>query len=71
MCSFLNKDWSAFPQMVYASARLLACMILLDTDSGRSIVVNCIEVYSRHRAIDTVNHSKYEKVWFQQRLFHQ
>ncbi|KAG1194223.1 hypothetical protein G6F36_000318 [Rhizopus arrhizus] len=53
LCTFLNQDWSERPQMRYACSRLLAGMIMLDTSSGKAIVVNCVEVYGRRRTVDS------------------
>lgn len=44
IAGFLNEDWSLCPQMRYACSRLLAGSILLDTTSGRAVLVNCVEI---------------------------
>ncbi|KAG1458111.1 hypothetical protein G6F46_002123 [Rhizopus delemar] len=53
LCTFLNQDWPEYPQMRYACSRFLAGMIMLDTSSGKTIVVNCVEVYGRRRTVDS------------------
>lgn len=53
MAGFLNEDWSLCPQMRYACSRLLVGSILLDTTSGRALLVNCVEIYGRRRTLDS------------------
>ncbi|PHZ16159.1 uncharacterized protein RHIMIDRAFT_233761 [Rhizopus microsporus ATCC 52813] len=52
MARFLNEDWSMFPQMRYACSRLLAGIILLNTSTGKSVIVNSVEVFGRRRSLD-------------------
>lgn len=52
MATLLNEDWSIFSQMHYACSRLLAGIILLDTLTGKSVIVNSVEIFGRRRSLD-------------------
>ncbi|CAO3595713.1 unnamed protein product [Absidia cylindrospora] len=53
MADFLNTDWSFYPQMRFATSRILAGMLLLNESSGQALVVNTVEVYGRQRTVDS------------------
>ncbi|KAI8067498.1 hypothetical protein BC940DRAFT_300887 [Gongronella butleri] len=48
----LNRDWLIHPQLKHAAAQLLAGAILLNSSNGQAVMVNCVEVYGRTKAID-------------------
>ncbi|ORZ12371.1 hypothetical protein BCR42DRAFT_453705 [Absidia repens] len=53
MADFLNTDWALYPQMRFATSRVLAGTLLLNESSGQALVVNTVEVYGRQRTIDS------------------
>lgn len=47
MAMFLNQDWSIHKSMRYACSRALAGSILLNGSTGKGLLVNCVEVWSK------------------------
>ncbi|SAM07889.1 hypothetical protein [Absidia glauca] len=55
LATFLNQDWSVYPNLRFACSRLLAGMLFLNTGTGKILVANSIEVYARDRNMDSHN----------------
>ncbi|KAI9491617.1 hypothetical protein BDB00DRAFT_737569, partial [Zychaea mexicana] len=47
IADMINKDWLFFSQVKYATAKLFAGSILLNTRNGQVIITNTVEVYGK------------------------
>lgn len=53
IADMINKDWMFFSQVKYATAKLFAGSILLNTQNGQAIMANTVEVYGRTKHVDS------------------
>jgi hypothetical protein len=52
ICDLLNEDWTFRPQLRYACAQILAGCIMLNSNNGKAIIANTVEMYGRTRPLD-------------------
>ncbi|KAF9899216.1 hypothetical protein EC991_009283, partial [Linnemannia zychae] len=52
LCQMLNEDWAVRPNLKFVWAKIFSGCIMLNSENGHAIMVNCIESYGRRSFVD-------------------
>ncbi|SAM08702.1 hypothetical protein [Absidia glauca] len=52
LCEMINKDWCAYLNFPFASAKLLPGSILFNTENGQAVLVSTVEMFGRTNNAD-------------------